>query len=130
LNLGGNRKGFTLIELIIIIIILGILGAVAVPKYLDMRREAADATARGMLGALRGANSVVWSNRLANNYTGTYSFGELVVAAQVAGDLTWVINGGTAMTLTIGGEGYAFTMNTWGNPPTTIPLIYGPRADW
>jgi prepilin-type N-terminal cleavage/methylation domain-containing protein len=36
----SNQKGFTLIEIIAVLVILGILAAIAIPKYLDMRREA------------------------------------------------------------------------------------------
>ncbi len=126
----SNRRGFTLIELVIILIILGIVGAVAIPKYINMREEAARATARAILGALRGANSVVWSKLIINGDTSTYSFGELIRAADVSGDVKWLLNGNTGVTLTVGGSSYSFTMNDVGRPPYTIPTIYGPYPDW
>jgi len=60
--LKANTKGFTLIELIIIIVILGILAAVAVPKYLDMRRQSERGAADGLLGAMRSALNIYFSN--------------------------------------------------------------------
>lgn len=50
-----NEKGFTLIELIMIIIILGILAAIAVPKYADLQDQARNAVLDASIGAIKSA---------------------------------------------------------------------------
>ncbi|MFT4579253.1 MAG: MSHA pilin protein MshA [Nitrospinales bacterium] len=47
-----NEKGFTLIELVMVIVILGILAATAIPKFIDLSSSAETAVADGVTGAL------------------------------------------------------------------------------
>lgn len=56
-----QQIGFTLIELVIIIIILGILSAIAIPRYVDLRGKAQDAALKGVQAAMASAMSVNYS---------------------------------------------------------------------
>jgi prepilin-type N-terminal cleavage/methylation domain-containing protein len=56
-----QRKGFTLVELAIVIAILGILAVVAIPKYQGMEEEARSAAAKSQLGTVRSAIGIYYA---------------------------------------------------------------------
>lgn len=59
-----NQKGFTLIEIIAVLVILGILAAVAVPKYLDLQGDAKQKAAQGQLAEMKGTMNLAWGKAL------------------------------------------------------------------
>ncbi|GIU08178.1 MSHA pilin protein MshA [Shewanella sp. c952] len=56
-----KQNGFTLIELVVVIIILGILAVTAAPKFINLQSDARVSTLQGMKAAIQGANSLVYS---------------------------------------------------------------------
>jgi MSHA pilin protein MshA len=62
----STQQGFTLIELVMVIVIIGLLSAVAIPKFVDLGSEARTAAVAGVSGALASAAAVNYASRKAN----------------------------------------------------------------
>jgi MSHA pilin protein MshA len=61
------QRGFTLIELVLVIVILGVLAAAALPRFSDLTREARIASLNGLAGGLHGAASIAKATQLAQS---------------------------------------------------------------
>ena len=57
-----GRLGFTLIELMIVVAIIGILAAIAIPKFAELIRKSNEGSAKGNLGAVRSALSIYYGD--------------------------------------------------------------------
>lgn len=78
MRIRNDQRGFTLVELVIIIVILGLIGAVAIPKYYNMVTKAKESAAKGALGGMRSAISIFYANEALNEPEGVPAWPTLV----------------------------------------------------
>ncbi len=68
-----KSRGFTLIELIVVIVILGIMAAVAGPKFVDLQKDARISVLDGIDGSLKSAATLIYSKSLINGTENLFS---------------------------------------------------------
>lgn len=113
-----NQSGFTLIELVMVIVILGILAATALPKFADMSGNARTASVNGMLATVRAASTIVHAQALVSGQSGTTATGTVSLEGGITQNTIFSYPEDVTINNAIDSDGFIFVAG----PPATFTL--------
>lgn len=123
-----KQQGFTLVELVVVIVVLGILAAIAIPRYATFTRDARLAALNGLAGAVRSSVMMVQGRYMAN---GTGTSPVTMADGTTVAVSTGGANGGLPLS-TAGGidsavniSGFAYTPGAATGTFTLVPAVAG-----
>ncbi len=133
LTMHGNRRAFTLIELLAVVVILAILAGIAIPRFVDYQDRAREAACKGMLGGVRAGLASFFADKAITAGAAAYpTFGELgtvgtVMQQEIAANpynnkvgLFPMGLGDATSRATNNATGWAYYVNNIPNPPVSV----------
>ena len=98
-----TAKGFTLIELVMVIVIIGVLASIAIPKFIDLSDDARKSAGKGDLAALRSAAESYYASSAAHNPSGvSFPTGKVQLIANLSTTLGTITASNFTYTSTTG----------------------------